>query len=58
MASKLEFRRLKTRIAYPWSVERAMPADVTGMGQDEAIYGPSQIAGPSENQDQTNDQTQ
>lgn len=57
MASKLEFRRLKTRIAYPWSVERAMPADVTGMGQDEAIYGPSQIAGPSDIQEKT-DETQ
>lgn len=37
---KPDFRRLNTRIAYPWPVDAEMPQDVSGMGMDETLYGP------------------
>lgn len=53
--SKPDFRRLDTRIAYPWPVDALMPQDVSGMGLEETIYGASQIAELSDNTDDNNE---
>ncbi|MFE8872129.1 hypothetical protein ACE4RV_02890 [Acetobacter persici] len=52
---KPDFRRLNTRIAYPWPVDVEMPQDIDGVSIDETIYGASQIAEPSENMDEENE---
>lgn len=35
-----DLRKLNTRVAYPWPIERPNIPDITGMELDEILYGP------------------